>query len=146
MNTRKIDQIIVHCSATRAGVDFRASDIDRWHRERGFAQIGYHYVIDLDGTVENGRPLWAMGAHCLGWNLHSIGICYIGGLDEHCDPCDTRTDAQKKALVHLINYLCSIYRIEDVCGHYQVHDRVNKACPCFDARAEYIYLYKSVEP
>lgn len=143
---RKIDQIIVHCSATPAGVDFKASDIDAWHKERGFKQIGYHYVIDLDGTIENGRPIEKPGAHCLGWNNHSIGICYIGGCDKDMNPLDTRTDAQKCVLVHLINHLCHIYRIKDVCGHNQVHERVNKACPCFDARTEYQYLYKSVEP
>ena len=84
----KIDSIIIHCSATKAGQDLRAKDIDRMHRQRGFAQIGYNFVIDLDGTVENGRPLSIDGAHCntkgfsgVSYNKHSIGICYIGGLD-----------------------------------------------------------------
>ena len=82
-----IDAIIIHCSATKAGQDLRAKDIDRMHRARGFNQIGYNFVIDLDGTVESGRPLSIDGAHCntkgfsgLSYNKHSIGICYIGGM------------------------------------------------------------------
>lgn len=74
------DTIIIHCSATRAGQDFTATDIDRWHRQRGFRSIGYHFVIRLDGTIEPGRDVALDGAHCTGWNHRSIGICYIGGL------------------------------------------------------------------
>ena len=93
MKPSDIDSIVIHCSATREGQDVRASDIDRWHKERGFNQIGYHFVIDLDGTVENGRPLSMAGAHCAdrglsgkSYNLHSIGICYVGGLDKNGNP------------------------------------------------------------
>lgn len=75
---RNIDSIIVHCSATKAGQDFTATDIDRWHRERGFNGIGYHYVIRLDGRLEKGREIDLPGAHCKGWNERSIGLCYIG--------------------------------------------------------------------
>lgn len=85
---KTIDAIIIHCSATRAGQDLRAKDIDRMHRARGFNQIGYNFIIDLDGMVENGRPLSIDGAHCntkgfskSSYNKHSVGICYIGGLD-----------------------------------------------------------------
>ena len=90
---RKIDSIIVHCSATKAGQDFTAADIDRWHRERGFNGIGYHYVIRLDGRLEKGREIDLAGAHCKGWNERSVGICYIGGLDENGHPADTRRNA-----------------------------------------------------
>ena len=62
------DTIIIHCSATRAGQDFTATDIDRWHRQRGFRSIGYHFVIRLDGTIEPGRDVALDGAHCTGWN------------------------------------------------------------------------------
>lgn len=85
---KTIDSIIIHCSATKAGQDIRAKDIDLMHKQRGFSQIGYNFVIDLDGTVENGRSLSIDGAHCntkgfsgISYNKHSIGICYIGGLD-----------------------------------------------------------------
>ena len=109
----KIDSIIIHCSATRAGQDLRAKDIDRMHRQRGFSQIGYNFVIDLDGIVENGRPLSIDGAHCntkgfsgVSYNKHSIGICYIGGLDANGHPADTRTEAQKNSLRDLVAKLC----------------------------------------
>ena len=97
---KTIDSIIIHCSATRAGQDLRAKDIDRMHKQRGFNQIGYNFVIDLDGTVENGRPLSVDGAHCntkgfskQSYNKHSIGICYIGGLDVNGKAADTRGSA-----------------------------------------------------
>ncbi len=120
----KIDSIIIHCSATKAGQDLRAKDIDRMHRQRGFAQIGYNFVIDLDGTVENGRPLSIDGAHCntkgfsgVSYNKHSIGICYIGGLDVNGRPADTRTKAQKNALRDLVAKLCKEYDIIELLGH-----------------------------
>ena len=75
---RQINYIIIHCSATKAGRDFHAKDIDKWHRERGFDEIGYNAVVDLDGTVEPGRSESKPGAHCKGHNSDSIGICYIG--------------------------------------------------------------------
>ena len=131
---RKIDKIIVHCSATKEGMDFKASDIDRWHRERGFKCIGYHYVIDLDGKVEKGRAESMVGAHCAGHNLHSIGICYIGGLDEYGNPADTRTAEQRTALLHLIHTLKERFPEASVYGH---RDFAAKACPCFDAKTEY---------
>ena len=88
---RYINEIILHCTATKEGIDFNATDIDRWHKERGFKKIGYHYVIRLDGTIEEGRPLEEMGAHATGHNAHSIGIVYVGGLDKKGKSKDTRT-------------------------------------------------------
>ena len=121
---KTIDSIIIHCSATKAGQDFRAKDIDRMHRARGFNQIGYNFVIDLDGTVENGRPLSMDGAHCntkgfsgVSYNKHSIGICYIGGLDANGKSADTRTEAQKSALRNLVAKLCREYPIIDLLVH-----------------------------
>ena len=99
------DTIIIHCSATRAGQDFTAADIDRWHRARGFRSIGYHFVIRLDGTIEPGRDVSLDGAHCTGWNRRSIGICYVGGLDKEGRPADTRTEAQREALIRLVEDL-----------------------------------------
>ena len=99
------DTIIIHCSATRAGQDITAADIDCWHRARGFWSIGYHYVIRLDGTIEPGRDVTLDGAHCMGWNQRSIGICYVGGLDKEGRPADTRTDAQRTALIRLVKSL-----------------------------------------
>ena len=152
---KKIDAIIIHCSATRAGQDLRAKDIDRMHKQRGFSQIGYNFVIDLDGMVENGRPLSIDGAHCntkgfseSSYNRHSIGICYIGGLDASGKPTDTRTPAQRAALRELVAKLCKEYPIVEVLGHRDTSPDLDnsgevepaeyiKACPCFDVRSEF---------
>ena len=99
------DAIIIHCSATRAEQDITAADIESWHRARGFWTIGYHYVIRLDGTIEPGRDVTLDGAHCMGWNKRAIGICYVGGLDKDGRPADTRTDAQRTALIRLVKAL-----------------------------------------
>ena len=76
----KVMYLILHCAATPEGKSFTAKDIDKMHKQRGFKKIGYHYVIDLDGTIEKGRAENEIGAHCIGYNSKSIGICYIGGL------------------------------------------------------------------
>ena len=99
---RKINKIILHCTATKEGQDFTVDDVRRWHIGRGFADIGYHYLIYLDGSVHKGRPIVRIGAHCSGQNKDSIGICYVGGLDSNNKPKDTRTDEQKAALVKLV--------------------------------------------
>ena len=133
---RQINYIIIHCSATKAGRDFHAKDIDKWHKERGFDEIGYHVVIDLDGTVENGRSVSKPGAHCKGHNTDSIGVCYIGGLDDKGNPCDTRTEAQKQALLDVVWTYKKIYPNAKVVGHRDMPN-VHKACPCFNAKEEY---------
>lgn len=142
---RKIDSIIVHCSATKAGWDFSAADIDRWHRECGFNGIGYHYIVRLDGKIEKGRDLLLAGAHCRGWNEGSVGICYIGGLNEKGLPADTRTNAQKRVMYQLIMDLQKEYGILQVLGHRDTSPDLNgdgiiepyeyvKFCPCFNVK------------
>ena len=131
---RTINEIIIHCSATVEGKDFTVKDIDRWHQQRGFKMVGYHYVIRLDGTIEQGRPLEQAGAHCKGHNTHSIGICYIGGLDTDGKPKDTRTKAQRDMLWALVKSLKVKYPKATIHGH---NEFANKACPCFDVRAEF---------
>lgn len=131
---RKIDKIIVHCSDTPEGRDVRAEEIRRWHKAKGWQDIGYHYVIDLDGTIEAGRDIETAGAHTQGQNATSIGICYVGGADKNMQPKDTRTEAQKEALLALLRFLKWRYRDAKVYGH---RDFANKACPCFDAKTEY---------
>jgi N-acetylmuramoyl-L-alanine amidase len=131
---RTINKIIIHCSATPEGRKVTVADIDRWHRQRSFRCIGYHYVIYLDGSIHEGRPLSEIGAHCLGKNVTSIGICYVGGLAADAKtPKDTRTEAQKAALVKLITELRQQFPGATVHGHCEF---ANKACPCFDV-AEY---------
>ena len=137
---RLINKVIVHCSATIEGKDFNAQHIAAWHIDRGMNKIGYHFVIKLDGTIEKGRSIEETGAHCLGQNENSIGICYIGGLDKNRRPKDTRTAAQVRAMDNLIKELLEELRfiqeglIITVHGHREF---ANKACPCFDARQEY---------
>lgn len=132
---RKVDEIILHCSATKEGQNFKAKDIDTWHEQRGFKGIGYHYVIDLDGTVETGRPEEETGAHCLNHNARSIGICYVGGLDTTGKAKDTRTPQQKAALVQLVADLKLKYPNATVHGH---NEFANKACPCFTVKIEFV--------
>lgn len=128
---RRINYIVIHCSATPEGYNYRAADIDRWHRERGFKKIGYHFVVDLDGTIENGRSIEEVGAHVKGFNKTSIGICYIGGLeDRHLHPADTRTAAQKRAINELVARLKKQFPQAKVVGHRDL-DR-HKECPCYD--------------
>jgi len=135
--TRKITEAIIHCAATKEGKDFTVKDIDRWHRQMGWDGCGYHYVVRLDGTIEKGRDMERVGAHCKGHNKQSVGICYIGGLKANGQPADTRTDAQKAALLALLKRLKAQYPALKVYGH---RDFCNKACPCFDAREEYSSL------
>ena len=155
MRPEDIDSIVIHCSATPAGKDIKAKDIEKEHIKRGFKRIGYNYVIDLDGTVEVGRPLTMDGAHCntaglsgMAYNKHSIGICYVGGLDKNGKPKDTRTDAQKAAMHKLVWELFDKYDIMDVLGHRDASPDLDgdgeiepseyiKSCPCFDVRAEF---------
>ena len=126
---RQIKEIILHCSATPENKDFHASDIDRWHKQRGFNSIGYHFVITLDGTIERGRPIEKAGAHTTGHNSYSIGICYIGGCaKDGRTPKDTRTPEQKIALYKLIDDLLMLYPTAEIHCHYEY---ANKACPSF---------------
>lgn len=131
---REIKEIIIHCSATPEGKDFHVEDIDKWHKARGWDGCGYHYVIALDGTVEIGRHEKEIGAHAQGHNQRSIGVCYIGGVDAEGVAKDTRTEAQKRAMLNLISMLKAKYPNVDVYGHNEV---AAKACPCFNARNEY---------
>ncbi|BCZ18067.1 N-acetylmuramoyl-L-alanine amidase [Helicobacter sp. NHP19-003] len=126
---RNIRQIILHCSATKENQDFCAADIDRWHKERGWVCIGYHYVIKLDGTIEKGRPDEEIGAHCKGHNAESIGVCYIGGCDEAGVAKDTRTEAQKQAMKSLCAQLLEKYPNASLYGHRDFEPK--KECPCF---------------
>ena len=127
---RHITEIIVHCTATREGHDYTVDQIRQWHLQRGFADIGYHYVIYRDGSIHAGRPEGIIGAHCTGHNSCSIGVCYVGGEadDPSHTPKDTRTPQQKAALRSLVARLLEKYPGATVHGHYEF---ANKACPSF---------------
>lgn len=135
---REIKEIILHCSATPAGREHDVLDITRWHLKRGFNGVGYHYVIKLDGSVQIGRPLEEVGAHCSGHNMNSIGICYIGGLSRDGKRVeDTRTPEQKAALELLLRQLHREYPKATLHGHREF---APKSCPCFNVR-EYNYIF-----
>lgn len=169
---RTIDAIVIHCSATPEGKEYTLEDIDLMHRQRGYVMVGYNYVIELDGTIRTGRPLTMEGAHCRdaglsgsSYNKHSIGICYIGGVeskrnaygklvarkDANGNPIakDTRTDVQKRSLVNLVYKLLAQYPdIKEIIGHRDASPDKNqdgkitrdewlKACPCFEVRSEF---------
>lgn len=141
---RYINELIIHCSATPEGCDYTVEDIRKWHKSSGWSDIGYHYVVYRNGTVVNGRDVDLVGAHCAkgGHNQHSIGICYIGGVENkpgipvHLQkPKDTRTEAQKMALLSLLIDLKKLYPSATIWGHHDFDK--GKDCPSFDARAEY---------
>lgn len=134
---RKIDKLIVHCSATPEFKYFDVDDITEWHvKGNKWSDCGYHYVITLDGKIQEGRPIEKQGAHVAGMNRHSIGICYIGGMDKNMDLwLDTRTPEQKDSLFNLLMDLKFQFREAVVYGHNDFTDK--KVCPCFDAKKEY---------
>lgn len=135
---KKVRYIIVHCSATPRGRDIGVNEIRAWHKARGFKDVGYHYVVRLDGTIEAGRPETEQGAHCKGLNGCSIGVCYVGGVEaDGKTPADTRTEAQKSALKWLIKRLHEHYPEAEIRSH---RDFALKACPSFDATAEYKFI------
>ena len=129
---RRIDKIIIHCAATPEGRNVTVAEIDDWHKKRGFRCIGYHYVIYLDGSVHIGRSEAQVGAHAAGFNAHSIGVCYIGGVaKDGKTPKDTRTVAQKASLKNLIQELKNKYPNATIHGH---NEFAAKACPSFNVQ------------
>lgn len=126
----RTDFIILHCSATPPNMDIGRSEIDKWHKDRGWAGIGYHYVIRRDGTVEDGRPLDEVGAHVQGHNNNSVGVCLVGGVDGSNSPQDNFTDAQWASLTMLVEALLETFPNAQVKGHRDFDSR--KACPSFD--------------
>ena len=135
---REINEIIVHCSATREGQDIDASTIDEWHKARGWSGIGYHFIVKLNGSIEYGRMVDKVGAHCKGHNTNSIGVCYIGGVEnDGKTPKDTRTSEQIASLLTLLRFLKLLHPDASIYGH---RDFANKACPSFDDTTEYASL------
>ena len=141
---RHLDEIIIHCTATVEGKNYTVKTIDRWHKDRGWKGIGYHYVVYLDGSIHEGRPLAQQGAHVSGHNKSTAGVVYVGGLDKNKDPKDTRTAAQKKSLHKICKDLVSDFpTIKKISGHNQY---ANKACPCFSVPPEFSYIVDGSPP
>ena len=144
---REINLIVIHCSGTRVDKDVTAKDIDAYHRTLGYSCAGYHYYIRKDGSINTMRPEQRIGAHALGYNKNSIGVCYEGGLDENSRPADTRTLKQQIAMHLLVYNLLLKYPKARVVGHRDLSPDLNhdgiiapyervKQCPCFDAIPE----------
>lgn len=138
---REVKYIVVHCSATKPSADIGRDEIDRWHKDRGWAGIGYHFVIRRDGRLERGRPLnedhvlspSEKGAHVGvgGINSVSVGVCLVGGVDDQGKPASNYTEPQWNTLEALLAQLTTQFPSAEVKGHRDFDPR--KACPCFDA-------------
>lgn len=136
---RKINTIVVHCSATPPSMDIGVEEIRKWHvEENSWTDIGYHFVIRRDGTVESGRSLKRPGAHVKNYNSDSIGICWVGGVSEaNGRPQDNRSAEQTAALFDLIQDLQQKFPGTALMGHRDF-EGVTKACPCFDVREWFV--------
>lgn len=142
---RRIDLLVVHCSATRQQDRYLPPQLIHDHKQRGFSTAGYHYYITRDGRLYALRHVDKAGAHAIGYNAFSIGICYEGGLDSNYRPHDTRTPQQRQMLAQLVWHLRNRYPTAMVVGHRDLSPDRNgdgsitpdewlKVCPCFDAQ------------
>ena len=135
---RAINKIILHCTATPEGRHTTVNDIRLWHKAQGWSDIGYHYVVYLNGSVHLGRPIEVSGAHTKSLNKNSIGVVYVGGIDAiNFKAKDTRTPEQKEALDCLLNELMGTYSGATLHGH---NEFASKACPSFDVQKEYKHI------
>lgn len=125
------DAIFVHCSATKPSMNWGVREVRQSHKERGFLDVGYHFIIKRDGTVEAGREESAIGSHAKGYNHNSIGVCLIGGVDDRMKMDANFTPAQMTALRSLLVELLAKYPGSVLRAH---HDIAPKACPSFDLK------------
>lgn len=133
MNASDVKFLVVHGSATQASMDVTVKDIDRWHREKGWRMVGYHFVITRQGVVQMGRPLEWSGAHALGFNDKSLGICMVGGADAKGKSENNYTLDQFAALGELLLNLQSEYPGAKIVGHRDLPGNTT-ACPGFDVQ------------
>ena len=143
LRMRRIDMIVIHCTATRADSPLSPAQLAQMHRKRGFRGCGYHYYIRRDGQICTMRPVELAGAHARGYNAHSIGIAYEGGLDSGGMPADTRTEKQKRSMRALVKVLLKDFPIRSIVGHRDLSPDLDgdgvvepeewtKQCPCFE--------------
>ena len=141
---RKINLIVIHCSATRSNQQYTVDRLRDDHNDRFHGKgIGYHYYITRDGQLYQTRPEQEVGMHALHYNAHSIGICYEGGLDEKGHEADTRTPEQRAALIALLRSLKVDYPTAEIKGHCELPG-VHKDCPCFEV-SEYRDYFKNLK-
>lgn len=134
MELKDVQFITLHCSATRPSQIAGVKEIRAWHKKKGWSDIGYHFVVRRDGTVEKGRPVSQTGAHVQGHNRNNIGICLEGGIDDQFQPANNFTREQWRALKPLVADLKARAPKAKILGHRDFPG-VAKACPCFDAKA-----------
>lgn len=148
---RPVNLLVVHCSATRENVEYTPQQMEADHKARGFERAGYNFYIRRSGELVAMRPLNMIPAHATGFNRHSVGICYEGGLDREGNPADTRTEGQKETLIVLLHWLLSYFPGSRICGHRDLSkdldgngqitpEEWSKQCPCFDVEEEYKHL------
>ncbi len=135
---RELKFIALHCSASPVTLDIGAKEIRQWHKAKKWSDIGYHYVIRLNGKVELGRALYKSGSHIQGWNQSSIGVCYIGGVDSDKKPLDTMNEKQEAAFRAIVKTLRAQYGPLEVYGHNDFTDA--KACPSFQVSEKFADL------
>jgi N-acetylmuramoyl-L-alanine amidase len=128
----RIEKIVIHCTDTFADMDIGVDEIRQWHLERGFSDVGYHYVIRRDGAVEQGREETTPGAHVRGHNANSLGVAMVGGKARGDESPVNFTSAQWGALDRLISKLKAVHRAE-VVGHCDLDS--GKTCPNFNVTA-----------
>lgn len=136
---RKVNLLVIHCSATPPSMDIGARWIRKLHMSpdpndssKPWSDIGYHGVIRRDGTYEDGRDINRTGAHVRGYNTGSIGVCLVGGVDENGKAEDNFTDAQYKTLSLICRGAKAIIKDLTIHGHNEFDK--NKACPCFSVQ------------
>lgn len=127
---RIIESIIVHCADTRTDQNFSVKDVREWHKTRGFNDVGYHYYIRLSGSIEKGRPIEKIGAHCEGHNSRSIGICFEGGKNPNGSKWDKPKTEQINSFKSLYESLINRFGELSLHGHYMFSS--HKTCPNFD--------------
>lgn len=123
------EAIFVHCSATKAGMDIGLREIRQWHKEQGWLDVGYHFIIRRDGIIEEGRQVDVVGSHVKGWNERSVGVCLVGGVDAKGQPEANFTPAQMETLRVTLRALQEQYPQAVIKAH---HDVAPKACPSFN--------------
>lgn len=128
-----IKLIVVHCSATPPDTDIGVDEIRQWHLDRGWSDIGYHYVIRRNGDLEKGRPEHVKGAHTFGYNTDSLGVCMVGGVNDKNKPDANFTMNQYAALERTLHLLTSKHAEAEVDGHRSFDS--GKACPSFDVKS-----------
>ena len=134
---RKLDRIILHCTATPEGRHVDVDTIRVWHKARGWSDVGYHFIIYIDGSVHVGRAVEKTGAHVAGHNATTIGVVYVGGTDAAGNAKDTMNVAQETAFVNLVKHLRDEFGPLTLHGH---NEYAAKACPSFKVKDKFKWL------